>query len=280
MLGSCNPSKGWVYKNFYKKQKENKLQNNKIFIQALVTDNPDISKHYIENLKSLPKAQRDRLLLGLWESDDASALISYDNIINIFTNTFALPGKKYITCDVARLGSDKAVILYWDGWIIKDMKTFDLSLITDITDCITSMRNKYSVPLSNIIADVDGVGGGVVDILKINGFVNNAKALNNENYTNLKTQCYYMLAKAIDNNEIYFEYELTTTQEEEITEELEQIKSDISDSTSDSKLKMISKIDVKQAIGRSPDYTDAMMMRMYFELGVTNNGNYSFGFGG
>lgn len=35
---------------------------------------------------------------------------------------------------------------------------------------------------------------------------------------------------------------------------------------SDTKLSIISKEDIKDKIGRSPDYSDALMMRMYFEI--------------
>ena len=47
ILGTCNPSKGFIYNNFYKPAKELKLPINKAFIQALATDNQNISLHYI-----------------------------------------------------------------------------------------------------------------------------------------------------------------------------------------------------------------------------------------
>lgn len=267
IIGTCNPSKNWVYKNFYKKQKENTLDQDKIFIQALVTDNPFISKHYIDNLQSLPNASKQRLLYGNWESDDdPNQLISYENILNIFTNTHVVDekAKKYITCDVARMGSDKAVILVWKGFEVIDMLTYDVSKITELTTHINALKNKYGVPNSNIIADEDGVGGGLVDNLKIKGFINNSKALNDENYQNLKTQCYYKLSEIIERNEIYFSAEISDEEQQLIIEELEQVKSADSD---DGKLKIKNKQEVKQMIGRSPDYSDALMMRMYFLLG-------------
>jgi len=267
IIGTCNPSKNWVYKNFYKKQKENTLDHDKIFIQALVTDNPFISKHYIDNLQSLPNASKQRLLYGNWESDDdPNQLISYENILNIFTNTHIVDdkAKKYITCDVARMGSDKAVILVWKGFEVIDMLTYDVSKITELTTHINALKNKHGVANSNIIADEDGVGGGLVDNLKIKGFINNSKALNDENYQNLKTQCYYKLSELIERNEIYFSAEISDEEQQSIIEELEQVKAADSD---DGKLKIKNKQEVKQMIGRSPDYSDALMMRMYFLLG-------------
>ena len=274
ILGTCNPTKNWVYKNFYKKDKEGTLEDRKIFIQALVTDNPFISKHYIENLQELPKAQRNRLLLGIWESGDDNALIEYDNIINIFSNTFVEGGTKYITCDVARMGSDKAIIAVWSGFKVIELYEYPISKINELQDVIIGLKNKHSIPLSNIVADGDGVGGGLVDILGCKDFVNNSSPLDGGNYQNLKTQCYYMLADHIQKNLVHIQADVTTQQENDIIEELEQIKT--ADNDTDSKLKILSKKDVKSSIGRSPDYSDALMMRMYFELNKGGNGIYHF----
>lgn len=268
ILGTCNPSKNWVYQKFYKPSKDNKLEKTKVFIQALVTDNPYISEHYVENLKTMGKAQRDRLLHGIWEQNDDNALIEYDNILNVFTNTHVVDenGKGYITCDVARLGSDKAVIAVWRGFEVTEIYTYPISKINELQGVIIALKNKHNIGNSNIIIDEDGVGGGLVDFLPgSKGFVNNSRALNEENFQNLKTQCYYKLAEAVNKNQIYISAEVDTEEQKSIIEELEQVKT--TDTDSDGKLKILSKQDVKHAIGRSPDYSDALAMRMYAEVG-------------
>jgi ribosomal protein S8 len=186
----------------------------------------------------------------------------------LFTNTHVRDenANKFITCDVARMGSDKAVIFVWQGFEVIDMVTYEISKITELADEITKLKNKYSIPNSNIVADEDGVGGGLIDILKIKGFINNSKAIGDENYQNLKTQCYYKLSEMIERNEIYFSTPISTKVEEEIIEELEQIKA--ADNDNDGKLKIVSKNTIKMSIGRSPDYSDALMLRMFFEIGV------------
>lgn len=276
VLMTCNPAKNFLYKDFYIKDKEGKLEPNKIFIKSLVTDNPFISKHYIENLRQLPKAQRDRLLHGMWEVDDDSALIDYENIVNIFSNNFVPIGEhKYITCDVARLGSDKAVITVWLGFRVVEIVEYDISRMNELRDCINALKIKYEITNDKIVVDSDGVGGGLVDILGpgICEFNNNAKAFNGENFQNLKTQCYYKFAELVQDNKIWICAILNDIQEKNIIEELEQIKSLPNDT--DGKLKILSKTDVKANIGRSPDYSDALMMRMYFELDG-GNGEYFF----
>ena len=269
MLGTCNPSKNWVYKDFYKATKDGIISVTKKFIQALVTDNPFISKHYIDNLNDLPKAQRDRLRDGKWESFDELALMNYDSMLNIFTNDFVKDekAKYYITVDVARKGKDKTVIKVWRGFEVVEMIEYAVNLINELQTSIIALKTKYRIPLTSIIADEDGIGGGLVDNLKILGFINNSKALNNENYQNLKTQCYYKLAEMVNNNEIYISAELSVKQKEMIIEELEQVKA--SDIDTDGKLKIANKQEVKASINRSPDYSDALMMRMYFVLAQT-----------
>lgn len=264
ILYTCNPSKTWIYSEFYKPASLGVLASNKAFIQSLVKDNRHISKHYEDNLKTLDEVSKERLLYGNWEYDnDPAKLIEYDNILNIFTNTVA-PGKKYITCDVARYGSDNTVILIWDGFKVIKYYIISISSVVDTANKIKEAAALYSVPYSNIIADADGVGGGVVDMIQgCKSFVNNSKALNAENYSNLKSQCYYKLADYINNNLIsWMDADVDT--KEKLIQELEQIKRKNIDT--DGKLSIISKDQIKEKIGRSPDISDALMIRMYFTL--------------
>ena len=70
-----------------------------------------------------------------------------------------------------------------------------------------------------------------------------------------------MLAEKINRGEIYI---AVKDYQDQIIEELEQIKKD-KDET-DQKLAVVKKDHVKDVIGRSPDYSDAIMMRMYLGL--------------
>lgn len=267
MLGTCNPSKNWVYNQFYLKDKNNTIESEKKFIQALPKDNPHLPKSYLESLLSLDENSRQRLYFGNWEYDnDPSKLIDFEKIQNVFTNEFVEGGKMYISADVARFGSDKMVICVWSGFKVIDIISLNKSSIVEIAQLIRELATKYQVPMSNVIIDEDGVGGGVVDMLKgCKGFVNNSKPLTVENqvvqYQNLKTQCYFKLAELIQSDKIFINCKEQTIIDE-ITKELEMVKRDKIDS--DGKLQIISKEKVKASIGRSPDYSDALMMRMYF----------------
>jgi phage terminase large subunit len=268
MLGTCNPAKNWVYAQFYLKDKNGTLDSDKKFIQALPTDNPHLPASYLTSLLSLDENSKQRLYYGNWEYDnDPAKLIDYEKIQNCFTNTFIPFGEMYISADIARFGSDKMVICVWSGFRVVEIFSMAKSSITEIAEAVRGLSIKHKVPLSNVICDEDGVGGGVVDVLGCTGFINNSRAMEVDNqivqYQNLKTQCYYKLAEVIQSNNLYINSEDATVNDE-ITKELEQVKRDKIDS--DGKLQLMSKDKVKQAIGRSPDYSDALMMRMYFEF--------------
>lgn len=265
ILGTCNPSKKWAYREFYDPSRSNILPSTRKFIQALPTDNPNLPKSYLQSLLGLDKNSKQRLYYGNWEyDDDPNALCSYDDILSIFENDHLQDGDRYITADIARLGSDKAVIGVWSGWKLTEMVSFDVSKTTEIQSAIEALRVKHSIAKKNCIADEDGVGGGVVDNCGIKGFVNGSKALNDENYFNLQTQCCYKLAEKINENTIHIAADVGGNEKDNIIEELEQLKSYELDK--DGKLRILPKAKVKENIGRSPDYRDMIMMRMYFDL--------------
>lgn len=279
---SCNPSKNYLYKNYYKKNKAGILEAHKRFIQALPADNKMLDSGYLDMLnRSLSPNEKERLLYGNWEyDDDPTALCDYDNILSIFENDHLdTDQKKYITADIARLGSDKAIICVWDGWTVIEVVIFEVSRTTEIQNAINALRSKHQIASKNVIADEDGVGGGVVDNCRIKGFVNNSRPLEVivdgkkeiPNYSNLQAQCCYKLAEKIQLNEIFIGCELSEQHEEEIIEELEQLKS--FDQDKDGKLKVLPKEKIKGNIGRSPDWRDVLMMRAWFELNPYK-GNY------
>ncbi len=264
MFMSCNPAKNWVYNEFYLPNKNNELVEYRKFIQSLASDNIHISKHYEEQLQKLDEISKQRLLYGNWEYDDSEdKLIEYNAIMNTFENIDIDGGEKYISCDVARFGKDKTVIIYWNGLRAEKIRVLDTNTIVEAANIIKDIQRVENIKTSNIIVDDDGIGGGVTDILRCKGFKNGGKVINGENYMNLKTQCYYKLSEVINSNRMYI-HSHNDSIKDNITKELEQVRRDKIDK--DGKLAIIPKEKVKSIIGRSPDYSDAIMMRMYYEL--------------
>ena len=269
VLGSCNPSKNWTYQSFYKPSRDGKLPNHRKFIQALPTDNPHLPKSYLESLLSLDKNSKERLYFGNWEyDDDPSALIDIDAISDYWDNKHVkAEGDKYMTIDVARKGKDNTVYRIWHGWKVIHRFAIDKSDLKVVVRKAEQLQIKYKIPLSNVIADEDGVGGGVVDFLGCKGFVNGSRALEvggvAQNFNNLKSQCGFKMAQKIMSREVG---EITTDSSviSITSEEMEQVKQ--KDIDKDGKVALVSKDVVKMMIGRSPDEWDSIMMRYWFEL--------------
>jgi len=265
MLGTCNPAKNWTYKEFYKPNRDGNLESYRQFIKALPKDNPHLHPSYLQSLLRLDNNSKERLYYGNWEyDDDPATLIDQDSISDYFNPIHIIPfGQKYLTIDVARKGKDKTVFRVWHGFLCTFRFSIDKSGLDVVVKKAKELQIKYNIPLSNVVADEDGVGGGVIDFLKCKGFVNNSKALNDENYDNLKSQCSIKMALKITNKEAG---ELCNDSHvKEITaEEMEQVK--MKDIDKDGKQGIISKEHVKELIGRSPDEWDSIMMRYFFEM--------------
>lgn len=280
LLMTANPSKNFLYLEFYKPWKEGKLPENKAFIPSKVTDNPFLPESYIRNLRSLDPVTRARLLNGDWEySNDPASLIEFDNIVAIFDKVIAGQDgtreedqygnekpdtrKQYLVCDVARFGEDRTVITRWKGLECVQVDVFKKTSTTTVVSLLLERATKYSIPISQVIVDEDGVGGGVKDQLHgCKGFVANSRPRRKENYINFKSQCAFLLAKKINAGEIAVRIE-SPEMREGLVEELEQLKA--KDIDKDGKLALISKDVMKEVLGRSPDVADCLIMRMAYE---------------
>ena len=273
ILMTCNPAKNWTYRQFYLPNRENELPEYRRFIQSLLSDNNHISRHYRENLLTLDKNSKERLLYGNWEYDsDPSALISYEAIKDYFNSDHIVAdGSKYMTIDVARKGKDSTVFRVWHGYKCIHRYEIKKSGLVQVVEKAKQLQKRFVVPLSHIVADEDGVGGGVVDFLGCKGFVNNSSPIKEmigteykiPNYRNLKSQCGYKMAEMIENREVG---EVTPTDEvlDLVSQEMEQVKQ--KDIDKDGKIELMSKDHVKEKLGRSPDDWDSIMMRYFFEL--------------
>lgn len=282
LIEGFNPEKTHIYVRYYKPWKDGTLPKHRKFIRALPTDNPYTTEDYLNQLRNADKITRERLLYGNFEyDDDPTALIGYEAMVDLFTNTVEDSNEKYMTVDVARFGVDKTVIKLWRGFRVYKVYIY-AKQGTEITEQkIREIAKTEQIPYSHIVIDEDGIGGGVVDHLPgVKGFMANSSALPTKaqpdvkpNYKNLKAQCSYLLADMVNthamavDNVIVSEVEGVTGEvyEQHLIEELEQIKAKDPDKD-DAKLQIVPKDEVKEKIQRSPDYSDALMMRMLFEL--------------
>ena len=269
VIMTCNPMKCHLYNDFIKAQNEWTITSDRIFIPALYKDNPFIDhKKYEESLKRADKVTKERLLNWNWEyDDDPTKLYSYDDIKDLFVNSWE-EWKRYITADIARLWDDKTVIIVWN-WFVWTVFSYTKMRTTEIVNIIRWFQEKYWVKNSNTICDEDWVWWWVVDQLLCKGFVNNSSPIVNEenrwirNYKNLKDQCYFELLPFVLSNKIKLIVNSDDVKEC-IIEELDVIKQKNPDK--EWKLQISTKEEIKRLIWRSPDFADAIAMRMWFEL--------------
>lgn len=261
-LLTCNPQKGWLYSEYFDANRKGELRADRGFIQALPTDNPNLPQSYLDKLDRLPERDRKRLKEGDWDYDDSNdRLYYYDDLLRCFRDDIIDGGTKYITADIAGLGDDKTIIGVWDGMTLTDIHKLEHKYPNEVAAYINTIAKEKNVKLGNIVVDADGLGIGVVGILKCQSFNNGARAVNSELYTNLKSECYYMLGDYINENRLTI---LAHQHKDEIIKHLESVRN--ASVGTDKKRSVTSKEDIKRKNGFSPDFADMMMMRMYFSL--------------
>ena len=269
LLIASNPAKNFLYFEFYKPSKEETIELYRAFVPALVGDNPYISKFYEQNLHKLDRISKERLLYGNFEyDDDPTRLFEYDAIMDLFTNTPEF-GDRYCSVDVAGRGRDRTMILIWNGLFLEKVYNKDNISNKELDEILT----RHKIPRSKCVIDEDGVGFGLVkDLPGVKGFVNNARPIARKketedekaihNYANLKAQCWFELANYVNSGWIGVTKEIKVEEREMIIEDLEQIKQ--KDPGKDQPLRVLTKEDIKEQLGRSTDIGDAIMMRMFF----------------
>ncbi len=251
------------------------------FISGSIFDNKELLKAdpaYLGNLNAQSAEEKHRLLGGNWNVKQTdNDIYDYTKFKEIFTNHFLKRryehSERYITSDIALKGSDKLLIIVWQGKMIIDFEVQDKSKGNDVINAIDDLAMRHEVPQSHISFDNDGVGafidGFIEDALE---FTNNARALNDENYKNLKSQCFLKSGDAVGRGEYYVlpevanrPYSDSRTFREQLMYERKAIKRDKPDN--DGKLGVIPKKEMKVFLqGKSPDCLDAFSQREFHDL--------------
>lgn len=285
-LETFNPNKGHVYRDYFKPWKEGSLPYYRKFVKALPGDNKHLPQAYIENLKRADKTTKERLLMGNFDyDDDPNRIMAYEAILDLKTNTLTENKQKYLINDIARFGGDKIILGEFEGMTLIGLTVDTFQDIETTRDKIHNLAIEHQIPYSQILSDENGVGGGVVDGLKgTKGFMGGSRPLEvfdtligkmtAEGFINLRSQCYFKLAEEVNQHHMaiklrYFNSNIEGYTLEmalgEIEEELDAIK--MAENTGQGlKLAIIPKAEIKEALGRSPDFADILSMRMLFEL--------------
>lgn len=271
LLEWFNPDKWQVYRRYYKPWKEWTLPTYRVFIRALATDNKRLPKSYIQQLNKANEVTKQRLLYGNFDYDDTPGrLFDYNAILNMWDNP-PIHWEKYITGDIARKWKDYSIIWVWNWLDLYKVIKEEKSQLKELSDRIRIIAQEESVMMNHTIMDENWVWWWVIDNLRCQWFINNARPRqpkkanisNVRNFDMLKTQCYFKLAEYVNTGKISISID-DSDFKDKLTEELDVIVEIWLDQ--DSKTRIIKKEDIIAKLWRSPDVADMIMMRMYFEI--------------
>ncbi len=270
------------------------------FVGGSIYDNVELLKvnpQYLSNLLAQDEEEKDRLLHGNWlVRPSGTEIYNRDKFNQMRRNTevgssmldaFGNPiddnpykNERFITADIALEGSDAFVVFVWEGFTLIDAEWMPKSDGGEVLGLIIDLAQTHRVPACNVCYDADGVGG------YIGGFINASRAFHNgakvkENYTNLKTMCFYRSGRRVNRNDYYILPKVADkivnirdnkTLFNVLLGEQRCIKKWKADM--DGNLQIIpkggthtpEKPTMKGILGYSPDFMDAFMMREYFEI--------------
>lgn len=270
LIGNYGGISNWVH---LLKEKVKTDKNYKYFkitawdgVEAGILDEDEIRQAQ----RDLPPRVFKQLYLAE-EQESEDMLVTYDSINDLWTNAKGNNSNRYMTCDIAFLGSDRMVVMVWEGFDIIDYFESDKTEPSEVERIIKTLAEKHRVGRSNIAYDGDGIGSFLQSYLKgAYSFHNGGRPLSikgqTPNYRNLKSQCGYGIAKRINNREVSIQTDKIP--QKEFISDLECLQSYQLDR--DGKIQLLPKEKMKEMLGRSPDILDALIMREVFELKPKN----------
>ena len=190
-------------------------------------------------------------------------LISYDWVERAIDREYNDDDLPELSCDVARFGSDKTIIMLGKGRKKKLIKELVKKDTMEVAGYINMLMRDKNAHLARI--DELNMGAGAVDRLKeqninIKAINVGEKAIDNERFANLRAEGYWNLREAFKDGEIDIEYD------EQLVQELTGIKYKYN---SKGQLMVESKDDIRKRLGRSPDKADTLMF-FYIPIRIVN----------
>lgn len=263
---------------------ENMYVKSVVFVRAELDDNVALltsSPEYKSNLAQQSDEQRERDFKGNWNykaiGDD---LVKVSHMERCFKNPEMLGDKvKRMSIDVALEGGDACVMWLWIGWHVADIFVCRIDSKQLLT-AIETKRTEWGVNEENMVYDLQGVGQYLRGFYKRAVPFNNQEAVDNKfkgMYDTKKSQCAFMFADKLIQGEISFEPSILHRRfsgkgysrmelKEILLQERKMLRAD--DAKADKGKCLIKKDIVKKkaVLGRSPDFMEALLMRMIFEL--------------
>lgn len=190
-LLASNPDPGWLKVRFIDTHRPNH-----IFIPALPTDNPHLPADYVGRLKEIfPSDWQARFLGGDWSAfDGVNNVFPYQAIHAAMERKLPNGTPVCLGIDIARYGDDESVFATRRGPVVPPLVALSKADLMTVTG--RAVEQIRAVVPSVINPDADGLGAGVVDRLREQGFRvgeihGGAPARDRERFKNRKAELYW-----------------------------------------------------------------------------------------
>lgn len=187
-----------------------------------------------------------------------------DNWLENAINQRCSSGKRQAGLDVARFGSDSTVYIYREGGNVKRIKAIKELDTMEVVGWVSKLLDEDEPEVCCV--DVIGIGSGVYDRLEeideheveeINVGSAPSSKDNKERFVNLRAEAYWQLRKLFKPDKATGRSLISIPNDKDLIQELREIRYTYS---SEKKIKIEAKDDMKRRLGRSPDKADALML--------------------
>lgn len=254
------------------------------FIQGKLSDNKQLLRSdpsYLANLANQSEEQRSRDLDGNWKYKELGVdIIKLRHIEALAERERAdFDDEPYASCDIAMEGGDNLVLCLWHGHRTHLRDIFVCRHNSRVTvEVVKAKLQEWGVPETHFTYDLNGLGQIFKGFFpKAVPFINNGNAGEEFKYVyaNLKSHAAYLFAQQIINGELTIEKELLCRKFsgngfsgrkliDIINDERKCIRQDTTNT--DHGFALPKKRVMKQIIGHSPDFIEAMFMIEIFNL--------------
>lgn len=282
IVGSLNPSPGFVRQEFYEKYDQlgggrvQKWKNEKVwvgdqyldaydvYVRSTALDNPFIERNYVEGLKRLPPQERRRLLEGDWDYMDEEDSLFRGELLDkmtVYEVTESEDGKfnKFIGVDPGDSGNDPTIVTLVENGVITEQEEIRPPKIKDqavgfyVAGKIIAFaeRHGFTKPMArNITLEGNGIGASSRDALRVMGWNVNVYMATLQT----RNDGYYQFM--LDGDEGRIKILNTVVENGDLVKQLTAHRFDLETG----KPRVTRKKDIKRVLGRSPDNADSAMI--------------------
>jgi phage terminase large subunit len=271
VLCTFNPTPRWPMRLFFEPYMAGTIKPPTFYLPATIADNPWAGEEYKEGLKDLPEPEYKRFVLGDWTAlDDPHQLIKFEWLIKA-RNVEPMDGTRRLGLDSARYGDDYTVFALVNGNHVEKMDEIKYMDTTEQGQLAAKWIIDHDIDQQYVHIDSVGLGAGAFDTLKHLGFkkireiVAGAKPVERKvkgklesmfRFKDLRSQMWWEFREKLRLGM----FSLPEGLPHKLITDLTAVTYEID---ADKFIKVKSKDDIKEDIGRSTDYGDALVMAAF-----------------